>query len=66
MRIEVNGQGQETRPGATVADLLRALDLRSDGVAVEVNLRVLDRADFEGHVLGEGDRIEIMSFIGGG
>ncbi len=66
MQIQVNGQGQNTRPGTTVADLLRTLDIRPERVAVEVNLRVLDRADFERHALNDGDRVEILGFIGGG
>ena len=50
----------------TVTRLLESLDLRSEQVAVEVNLKILDRSDFATWNLEEGDKIEILSFIGGG
>jgi len=52
--------------GSTVAGLLTELDIRPDRVAVELNLSILDRGEFDGRNLQEGDRIEIISFIGGG
>ena len=45
---------------------LHELDIRADRVAVELNLEILDRNDFETRGLREGDRLEILSFIGGG
>lgn len=66
MRIQVNGESRETGAGTTVADLLRDLDIKPDRVAVEVNLEVLDKGAFAQRSLQEGDRIEIISFIGGG
>jgi thiamine biosynthesis protein ThiS len=49
-----------------VADLLRELEIKTDRIAVELNLEILDRADFELRSLKPGDRVEILSFIGGG
>jgi thiamine biosynthesis protein ThiS len=49
-----------------VAALLKDLDIRADRVAVELNLEILNRSDFETRGLREGDRLEILSFIGGG
>lgn len=66
MQIQVNGERKATRPGLTVAELLRELDIRSDRVAVEVNLQILDKEEFGRRTLQEGDRVEIISFIGGG
>jgi thiamine biosynthesis protein ThiS len=66
MQIHVNGEARMTGDGATVADLLRELQVRPDRVAVELNLEVLDRRDFEARSLNEGDRVEIIGFIGGG
>jgi sulfur carrier protein len=66
MQIEVNGQQRVTMEGATVADLLRELDVRPDRVAVELNMEVLEREEFECRGLRDGDRVEILSFIGGG
>lgn len=66
MYIQVNGEQRTVAAGSTVAGLLKELDIRSDRVAVELNLNILDRSEFDGRTLQEGDRIEIISFIGGG
>ena len=66
LQIQVNGQPRDCRSGATVGDLLRELDIKTDRVAVELNLEILDRKDFEQRSLKHGDRVEILSFIGGG
>lgn len=66
MTIQVNGESHGIGDGQTVATLLRELDIRADRVAVELNLEIVDRSDFETHGLREGDRVEILSFIGGG
>jgi thiamine biosynthesis protein ThiS len=66
MQIQVNGQPRDCRSGSTVGDLLRELEIKMERVAVELNLEILDRKDFEGRSLKEGDRVEILSFIGGG
>lgn len=66
MTISVNGQPQEVAANLTVATLLQQLDLQPDRVAVEVNLKILDRSSFNTWNLQEGDHVEILSFIGGG
>lgn len=66
IRIQVNGEARDWRIGGTVADLLQDLDIKTDRVAVELNLEILDRTTFTQRTLMEGDRVEIMSFIGGG
>ena len=66
MTIQVNGESRGIGDGHTVAALLRELDIRADRVAVELNLEILDHKDFETRGLREGDRVEILSFIGGG
>jgi thiamine biosynthesis protein ThiS len=66
MRIQVNGEGRDCRAGLTVGELLRELELKTERVAVELNLEILDRNDFDQRGLKEGDRVEVLSFIGGG
>ncbi len=66
MNILVNGEAREVPEGTTVGNLLRDLDITSDRVAVEVSLQIVDRREFESRALREGDRVEILSFIGGG
>ena len=64
--IQVNGEQRGCRPNATVGDLLRELAIKTDRVAVELNLEIMDRKDFDHRSLKQGDRVEILSFIGGG
>jgi thiamine biosynthesis protein ThiS len=52
--------------GSTVTALLNELEIRPDRVAVEVNLQIVDRQSFDRQMFQEGDRVEIISFIGGG
>jgi thiamine biosynthesis protein ThiS len=66
VRIQVNGEARITKAESTVSELLQDLDLKSDRVAVELNLEILDRKEFGTRQLREGDRVEILSFIGGG
>ncbi len=66
IRITVNGETRAWRRGATIADLLRDLEIKTERVAVELNLEILDQASFPLRSLEEGDRVEILSFIGGG
>ncbi|GJL66435.1 MAG: hypothetical protein NPIRA05_14060 [Nitrospirales bacterium] len=66
MDIQVNGESQTLQDGLTVTDLLQQLDIRSEQVAVELNLQILERDNFSKSILRHGDTIEILSFIGGG
>jgi thiamine biosynthesis protein ThiS len=66
IQIQLNGQPRGFRTGATISDLLHELAITTDRVAVEVNLEILDKQEFDRRRLQEGDRVEILSFIGGG
>ena len=66
MQIQVNGERRGCPAGSTVGDLLRKLEITTERVAVELNLEILDQKDFDHRALKEGDRVEILSFIGGG
>ncbi|MEO8325748.1 MAG: sulfur carrier protein ThiS [Nitrospirota bacterium] len=66
MKIVVNGEQREADEPLTVAQLLATLQLRSEQVAVEINLKIIDREDFLTWNLHDGDKVEVLSFIGGG
>ena len=66
MRLSVNGEAVELPAGATVADLLASRGKPPERVAVEVNLELVPRAAHAKHALAEGDRVEIVEFVGGG
>ncbi|MER3631396.1 MAG: thiamine biosynthesis protein ThiS [Blastocatellia bacterium] len=66
MRIFVNGEERELDGTISVTELLERLALPARRVAVERNRSVLSRADWDTELLTEGDRIEIVHFVGGG
>jgi sulfur carrier protein len=66
MRIEVNGERREVADGTTVSALLRELEVTQPHVAVEVNLEVVPRARHAETVLRDGDRLEVVTLVGGG
>lgn len=66
MQIILNGENTEQEDGISVAGLLTRLNIGSERVAVEVNLDILPKADYEAKLLSNGDRIEIVHFVGGG
>ena len=66
MTILVNGQPRQVADGTTVAQLIADLKLDARPLAVEVNLVLVPRAKHAEHPLVEGDRIEIVTLVGGG
>ena len=66
LRISVNGSAREVEAGASVADLLRALGLASERVAVERNGVLVPRRAHAETLLAADDRIEVVTLVGGG
>lgn len=67
MQVWVNGEARELPEGTTLSALLELLQLGGGkGVAVEVNAEVVRRALHAEHRLQPQDRVEIVTFVGGG
>ena len=66
MRLLLNGEEREIADIASIADLVFALGLDARKVAVERNLEIAPRSTYADVALADGDRIEIVTFIGGG
>ena len=66
MRIRLNGEPYETDGPLTVRALLDRLDIDPRRVAVEHNIVVVKRAEYDTTIVREGDEIEIVNFVGGG
>jgi sulfur carrier protein len=64
--VVINGQPRSVGQGTTVAGLLTLLGLADKRVAVERNREVVPRADHAATVLSAGDRLELVTFVGGG
>ena len=66
LEIQVNGEGREFPVGLTVESLVLALDLQPSRVAIELNRNVVRRNQWAATTLQQGDRVEIVHFVGGG
>jgi thiamine biosynthesis protein ThiS len=66
MKLFLNGEIVERSDGLTVAALLDSLELAAKGVAIELNREIVSRSAFETTMLSDGDRLEIVHFVGGG
>ena len=66
MEITFNGESRRVAEGTTVAALLRQLEFNPLYVAVELNLELVPRGEHDGRNLAEGDRLEVVTLVGGG
>ncbi len=66
LKVVINGENREVEPGTTVLGLLQTLQIRSGPVAVEVNSSVVRQAQHAEYRLSPGDKIEIVTLVGGG
>ncbi|MDR6625462.1 thiamine biosynthesis protein ThiS [Caulobacter segnis] len=62
----MNGEERDVAGVLTIADLVASLGLDARKVAVERNLEIAPRSTYADTALADGDRIEIVTFIGGG
>jgi sulfur carrier protein len=65
MNIRLNGEAHTTS-SRTIAELLAEMEIPRQGVAVEVNLNIIKKAEYDGYAINDGDAIEIVNFVGGG
>ena len=66
MTITVNGKEKQFTTPHTVEELLASLELDAARVAVERNRDILPKSRFAATTLNDGDRLEIVQFVGGG
>ncbi len=66
MTITLNGQKKDIPDGMTVLGLLEHLNIQQQRVAVERNEMIVRKALYAETVIGEGDTLEVVSFMGGG
>jgi len=66
MTITLNGDPHEIPQPLSVTALLATLDIDPRRVAVEHNLAVVKKAAYDSAIVGDGDEVEIVNFVGGG
>ncbi len=66
MRLIINGEERSFGELASLAALVEALGMKGDRVAVELNREIVARSRWAETLLRDGDRLEIVHFVGGG
>lgn len=66
MKILLNGKEKEIAENTIVLGLLNELEIKPQGIAVELNLEIVSKSKFAETVLKDGDKVEIVRMVGGG
>jgi thiamine biosynthesis protein ThiS len=66
VRVYVNGECREFVDDVSLSELIRELDLPVSRVAIELNRVVVRRSNWKTTLVHDGDRLEIVHFVGGG
>ena len=66
MTVIVNGNDKTVEEGATLLTLLKQLELEGKVMAAAVNMEIVKQDQWDVHTLVEGDKLELLDFVGGG
>lgn len=66
MRLAINGEERDFASPLNLVSLIEQLQMKPDRVAVELNRSIAPRSTWESTNLSDGDRLEIVQFVGGG
>jgi sulfur carrier protein len=66
MKVTLNGEEKTFPEGTTLGRLIRELGLEKNPIAIELNREVVPRDRHDATLLREGDRLEIVTLVGGG
>lgn len=66
MKIYVNGEEKECEKGTTLEQFVEACGYRKERIAIEVNEAIIPKAEYGNYVLGPNDKLEVVTFVGGG
>ena len=66
IQIYINGKKKILKKNHNLLELLKNLKLRTNGIAVEINLTVIPKSQYKNTLIKNNDKVEIVQFIGGG
>jgi len=66
MTLEINGETREIAPVSNMRELVDLLGIGETHVAIELNRKIIRRAEWEHTSISNLDRVEIVQFVGGG
>ena len=66
MTIIVNGENKDYNNDITLFEMMKALNVTEQVMAAAVNMNIVKQDKWDEHVLQEGDKVELLDFVGGG
>jgi thiamine biosynthesis protein ThiS len=66
MRVQINGESREVADAGNLAALIEALGMKADRIAVELNGDIIQRGKWAETPVHDGDKLEVVHFVGGG
>ncbi len=66
MQIIINGEEKEINSDISIDKLIEVLNIDSKKIAIECNLEIIPRSEYSTTIISDGDKLEIVHFIGGG
>jgi len=66
MKLIINGEERDFNSPLSLSSLVKALGMKQDRVAVELNRNIVSREQWSQTNLADGDRLEVVHFVGGG
>jgi thiamine biosynthesis protein ThiS len=66
MKLQINGEQRDFADHLSLAALVDQLGMKADRLAIELNLNIVPRSQWDTTTLADGDRLEIVHFVGGG
>ncbi len=66
MKIIVNGENKEYADKITLQEILNDLGLSDKVMAAAVNMNIVKQESWKTHMLSDGDKLELLDFVGGG
>ncbi len=66
MKLIINGDAKEFQSNLTLLEVLKALSLEEKVMAAAVNMNIVKQDSWKEHRLHDGDKLELLDFVGGG
>ena len=66
MKVIVNGEEKEFKDGSTLAKVLQELSLEGKVMAAAINMNIVKQDSWNVHIVEDGDKLELLDFVGGG
>jgi sulfur carrier protein len=66
MKLIINGEAREFKSKLTLASVLKELSLNGKVMAAAVNMNIVKQDSWQTYILNDGDKLELLDFVGGG